>query len=484
MLPSPALYYTCLAICAAILLFLSFRTDRILGWIIVFALFVNVTGAVLTGWWVQRMHGREYSGADEVSYQWDGGRMLTAWRTGDTSYVRSTVGIFAPINAVVIAVAGPGYTQMRVATAIVGAIGVATAFWLAMLLYGSAWTARLAAALCATSPLLILFSWADLRERWIATAALLVLIAGVLTIQRPTWRRALGLVASVWILTELRHYWGTILGYIVIAGSLLIGAPLWQRRIVNTAIVTVAVGLGLWIVTETFLGLGIRHETVRKYVAVPESEQRLAVGPNGVLDTPLSGADPAANGAVGGSGGPAGSGAATIPPGSRRPGVASVIDGRAPVPYSGLTIGEPRLATRPENVGELLRNLRFVLFGRVSARADGGQFASLFLLPEALWSGLLLPLAAAGVFAGVRRGQLAVLIPAAYVAAIMALFTWLHGEEWTTYRFRNLYWPMLLILVAGGISWGAEWWHARSGASKSAALRTDRATSTAGTAHT
>jgi hypothetical protein len=105
--------------------------------------------------------------------------------------------------------------------------------------------------------------------------------------------------------------------------------------------------------------------------------------------------------------------------------------------------------------------LRFVLFGRVRARSDGGQFSSVFLLPEALWSVLLIPLAAVGILAGLRRGQLAVLIPAAYIGAIMALFTWLHGEEWTTYRFRNLYWPVLLILVAGGITWVYEWWAAR-----------------------
>jgi hypothetical protein len=84
----------------------------------------------------------------------------------------------------------------------------------------------------------------------------------------------------------------------------------------------------------------------------------------------------------------------------------------------------------------------------------------MFLLPEALWSVLLIPLAAAGFVAGIRRGQLAVLIPAAYIGAIMALFTWLHGEEWTTYRFRNLYWPVLLILVAAGITWAYEWWGA------------------------
>ena len=278
MLPSPGLYFAFLVVCAAVLAIVSFRHDRPLGWIVVFALTVNFIGAGLMGWWVERMHGREYSGGDEVAYQWEGERLLTSWRTGDTSYVRATVGIFAPINAGVIAIAGPGYTPMRLTTALVGAIGVSAAFWLAMLLYGSVATARVAAFLCATSPLLILFSWANLRERWIGTAVLLVLIAAVLTIQRPTWRRVVALMVSVWLLTELRHYWGTLLGYLVIAGSLLFGASRWPRRILNTAVVTLAVGAALWAVTETFLGLGIRHETVVKYVTVPSLTGPSATG--------------------------------------------------------------------------------------------------------------------------------------------------------------------------------------------------------------
>jgi hypothetical protein len=85
---------------------------------------------------------------------------------------------------------------------------------------------------------------------------------------------------------------------------------------------------------------------------------------------------------------------------------------------------------------------------------------------------------------GIRRGQFAVLIPAAYVGAIMALFTWLHGEEWTTYRFRNLYWPVLLIFVAGGLSWAYDWWAARRRNDGLASRRAESATRTPGTAHT
>jgi hypothetical protein len=135
-------------------------------------------------------------------------------------------------------------------------------------------------------------------------------------------------------------------------------------------------------------------------------------------------------------------------------------------------------ATRP-SLGTLLGNAAFVLFGRVHARPDGGQFASVFLLPEALWSILLLPLAAAGVLVAIRRGQFAVLIPAAYTGAIMAVLSWLHGDDWATYRFRNLYWPMLLVLVAGGLTWVYEWWRTRRRAGSA-----PRAMGIPGSAHT
>lgn len=435
MLPSPGLYFAFLAVCAAVLALASFRHDRLLGWIVIFALSVNFIGAGLMGWWVQRVHGREYSGGDEVSYQWEGQRLLASWRTGDTSYVRATVGIFAPINAAVISVAGPGYTPMRLTTALVGAIGVAAAFWLAMLLYRSVMTARIAAFLCATSPLLILFSWANLRERWIGTAVLLAMIAAMLTILRPTWRRVAALIASVWLLTELRHYWGTLVGYLVIAGSLFFGASRWPRRLLNTAIVTIAVGCALWAVTETFLGLGIRHETVVRYVPTVASQ------PASAREGPPPSVDPSLT---------------TPSAGTAQPSAVAAAEKPA-VPYSGPTLGESQAAPRP-TPSVLIGNASFILFGRVHARADGGQFASVFLLPEALWSVLLFPLALVGVLVAVRRGNLAVLIPAAYVGAIMAVLSWLRGEDWSTYRFRNLYWPVLLILVAGGITWTYEWW--------------------------
>jgi len=275
--------------------------------------------------------------------------------------------------------------------------------------------------------LLILYSWANLRDRWIGVAGLLVLIAIVLATQRLTWRRAVALMASIVVLGELRHYWATLLGYLAIAGCFLTEAS-WWRRLSNTVLVTLVVGVALWSVTETFLGLGIRFETPTKYVTlVPRILRPAAPAQAGESLRPdTSGGEDA----VGSSG--------------AKP---------AAPPSSGPTLGEAQAATKPKSVSEAMRNIGFVLFGRVRARADGGQYASLFLLPEALWSLLLFPLAIVGVVFAVRGGQRIALVPAAYVCAIVAVLSWLRGDDWNTYRFRGLYWGVLLVFAAGGLSW-------------------------------
>jgi hypothetical protein len=419
MFPSFVAYLGILSACAIVLARRSFAVDRVLGWIVIGALAVNLAGAGLMGWWVHTVHGREYTAADEMSYQREGGQLLRAWRSGD-AIVRTTVGVYAPINAVVIAVAGPGQTQMRMMTAIVSAAGVAASFWLAMLLYRDLNTARLAAFLCATSPLLILYSWANLRDRWISTAAVLVLVATVLVVQRWSWRRAAWLVLSVFVLAALRHYWGALLGWIAIIGYLAFSTLPWARRLGHTAALAFMIGIALETITGTFLAVSMRHETVTRYVAITPSPAR---DPRGE-----SGSAPEADMRIGTTGAPA-----------------EIAD-------SGPTLGEARVATIPTDWRELARNLRFVLFGRVYARADGGQYASKLLFPEALWSFLLMPLAVGGLIAALSAGQRIVLVPAAYIAVMIAILTWLRGDDWNTYRFRGLYWSVLLVLAAGGFS--------------------------------
>lgn len=411
MIPSLPAYLAFLLCCAAVLLWHGFRTDRLLGWTLVLALAANLTGAGLMDWWVRTVHNRQFTAADEVGYQFEGARILQSWRDGQ-SFVRSTVGVYAPINAVVIAVAGPGQTPMRMTTAVVGAAGVAVAFWLGLLLFGRLGTARLAAFMSATSPLLILYSWANLRDRWIGVAALFVILYGVRLIVRWTWPRLLLLAGGIVVLTELRHYWGALLGWLTIGVFALAGASRWTVRAGQTAALILTVGAALGIATGSFLAVNMQSETAVRYVSVTPPE--------------------------------AGAAAAAPPP-------PAAPSAQPQPPDSGPTLGEARAAESPLKWRLMLNNLSFVLFGRVKARADGGQFASVFLLPEALWAPILFLLSALGLFLCLRAGQWSALLPAAYIGVIMAVLTWLHGDEWNTYRFRGLYWPVLLVLAAGGL---------------------------------
>src|SRR4051794_4417330 len=267
MLPGKIFYFIALASCAAALLSRAFRVDRVLGWIVVLSLAANLSGAALMGWWVQRMHGRPYTAGDEVGYQMEGERLLRSWR-GGPAFVRATVGIYAPINAVVIAIAGPGQTQMRVLTAIVGVAGVGAVYWLAMLLFASVPPARLAALLSATSPLLILYSWANLRDRWIGVAAVVVLIATVRLIERWSWERLFVLSCAVLFLAELRHYWGALLGWFAVIGYLAFSRGAWRPRLLHTVAVAAAVGTMLAYVTGAFLATSMRGENARRYVTL------------------------------------------------------------------------------------------------------------------------------------------------------------------------------------------------------------------------
>jgi hypothetical protein len=430
MLPSPFLFYLLLAIAAGALVWRCWSVDRVLAVVVCAALVVNLGGAAAMGWWTQRVHGRAYTAGDEVGYQWEGERLLRSWRTG-RPLVRATVGAYAPINAVVIALAGPGQTPVRMLTGLVGAAGVAAVYWLAMLMFRARLTARVAAVLAAMSPLLILYSWANLRDRWIGVAVVLVLIAIVRFTDRWSWPRLLAVAASLVVLGGLRHYWAALLGWLLVAMYAFVAEGPWKTRIVRLPAVVLVTGLALWAGTGSFLAYNMRGESVQRYVTVAPGDTGGAAGRSGI-------AAPAGAASAGGD-------AAEI---YERP------------PFSGDTLGEAKPAQPPANIGELARNLNFVLFGRVRALPDRGQYASKLLFPEAIGAVALLPLAAAGFCAAFAAGRHVVILPAAYVLAIIAILSWLRGDDWNTYRFRGLYWSVLLVFVAGGITWLYRRWSA------------------------
>jgi hypothetical protein len=430
MFPSLLLYYVLLAACAALLVWRCARIDRALAGIVLVALLINVTGAAAMGWWVRHKHGREYTAGDEISYQWEGARLLRSWRTGH-GFVRGTVGAYAPINGVVIAIAGPGQTQMRVTTAVVGAAGVASVYWLAFVLYGRRTTARVAAFLAMTSPLLILYSLANLRDRWIGLAAVLTVIALIKIMDRWSWLRLAAVFATLLALGELRHYWAAILGWLSLPAYVALAQSPWRKRMAEFGVLFIVVGIALWIVTGSFFAYASRRESATRYVSVsPGAANEQAAKRDGLPQR--GGADRDAR--EHGSGD-------------------EEQELNGPPPFSGETLGRAEAATRPAGVREVLGNLWFVLFGRVHARPDAGQYASKLLLPESLWSFVLLPLAVGGFLLALASGRRAALVPAAYIAAIIAILTWLRGDDWNTYRFRGLYWSMLLVFAAAGVVW-------------------------------
>jgi hypothetical protein len=50
----------------------------------------------------------------------------------------------------------------------------------------------------------------------------------------------------------------------------------------------------------------------------------------------------------------------------------------------------------------------------------------------------------------VLRRQVLPLLPIAFVAALIVILAYTHGDDWTTLRFRVMYWPMYLMLAAAG----------------------------------
>jgi len=255
----------------------------------------------------------------------------------------------------------------------------------------------------------------------------------VLLLERFSWLRLIALGVALVVLGELRHYWGALLGWISIAGYILFAAPPLRARAMYATAVVLVVGTALWISTDTFLAYSMRGETAMRYVSSP---------PAAPSDSPQA---PASPGGAAGSG-EAGSRAKT---GSTAQAGASEAD--EAMPWSGPALGVP-VPARPATLREALGNLRFVLFGRVRPRPDGGQFASKFLLPEALWSYLLFPIALAGFIEALRRGRRAAWVPAAYAGALIGVLTYLRGDDWNTYRFRGLYWTVVLVFAAGALA--------------------------------
>ena len=402
-LAGQALFIVLLAVVLGFVVRAAFRRDGVLGWLVCAAAVTYVTGALLIGIYLQVVRGRSYLAPDEIAYQQEGALILEGWRTG-AAHVPTIAGGYPYWNAVVILLCGPSLLPLRLANAVAGTAGVLFAYVLAHRIFNDRFTARLGAAFVMVSPSLMIWGAQNLKERPLGVLVMMSLVAALTLTQRWSWRRLALFAASLVLLGELRHYYASMIGWIVIAvaGAAAWPEEAWRSRAIRLAALTAAVGFALQLVTGTFLASGMRHETIMRYVRV---------------------SDPGA------------------PP--------------ANATSLGYRVGET--AGKPERVpeqtsGTLVRNGWFVLFGRFEPVAGAGPVMALAMAFEWLLSFLLVPLVVFSVWYGLRNGHQLILIPAGFVTAMVLLLTYTHGDPWSTIRFRAVYWPVFLILASGGVA--------------------------------
>jgi hypothetical protein len=398
-----ALFIIFLAVVLSFVVRAAFRRDGVLGWLVCAAALTYVTGALLMGIYLQAVRGRNYMAPDEIAYQQEGALIVEGWRTG-TAHVPMISGGYTYWNAAVILLWGPSLLPLRLANAVAGTAGVLFAFVLAYRIFRDRFSARLGAAFVMASPALMIWGAQNLKERPLGALVTMALVATVTVIEEWSWLRLALFAASLVLLGELRHYYAAMIGWIAICVAAVAAWPgdRWLDRATRLAALTVVVGFALQLVTGTFLASGMRYETIMRYVRVPDS---------GALPTSATG-----------------------------------------LGYRiGETGGQPERAAAqtPHAWG---RSAWFVLFGRFEPVAGAGRVMAVALSFEWLLSFLLVPLVVFSVWDGLRNGHLLIVIPAGFVAAMLLLLTYTHGEPWTTIRFRAVYWPVFLILASGGVA--------------------------------
>ena len=397
------------------LLVFGFKRDRVLGVAVPAGLTLYLAGAIGMGMYLQSVHGREYSASDELGFLGDGEQIARSWRTG-VPYEQGMRGIYSSWNALVISAWGRSLLPFRVANAIVGAAAVVAAFLLAQELFRSLWAARAAALFVLFSPSLFAWTMMNLRERLLGLGVLLGVLTAIRLVHRWGFVRLGLFVVSLWALGGVRVYYGAILGWLMVAGYPILARTTIRRRLLTSAAVFVAVGLVLKVLTTSFMGTGLRNDTPRRYVTATKQQSAPSVS------SPTD--DPAA---------PFGTTGTRPPP---RP----------------TTVGMAQPAPLPENPWELAARLAFVLFGRWEPRNGEGRIMSMLLRPEWLLTFLLVPLGGWSVWQALRRGFYEALLPAGFIAANILLLTWIHGDAWTTYRLKAVYWPLFLTMAAAGAS--------------------------------
>jgi hypothetical protein len=232
--------------------------------------------------------------------------------------------------------------------------------------------------------------------------ATLAALAAVMIVTRWTVKGAASFLAGVYALGAVRHYYAPILVWITIATFPLASSLAPRRRLAAWAGLVVSSGLVLQMLTGTFLSWNMRNETVVRYVTSAPAASSTGLTSEGSFSR------------------------------------------------VGETSGRVAPPRDVWDVAGFFRSLEFVLFGRFVARAGVGRVLEAWLFAEWVANFFLLPLAIAGTAVALKRGHLSVLVVAGFISGVVLLLAWTHGDDWTTYRFRAIYWPLLLVLSAGG----------------------------------
>lgn len=384
---------------AAAVVIASWRADAFVGWTVAIALTGYVLGGFAFGAYAQNVRGRDYLAPDEQAFQNEAVQIVDGWRTGQP-HVPRIAGGWPYVNAVVVRTWGPSLVPMRLLTALAGAATVAATYWLARLVFESVPIARLAAIFVLLSPSLLVWSLTNLKERPLGLVLVVGMALSVLVVRRWTLMRWMLLAGAIYLVGALRHYYAPLLAWLVLAGFAAFSSAPWRQRVMQLAALTVSLGFVVQLNTGTFLGLNTFQETVVRYV------------PNQT--------------AVGGSQG-----------------------GDEDYSTIGQTAGHGQEVTDFEGA-RFSRSLAFVLFGGFDSRQGAGRVLELVFWPEWLANFLLFPLALWALADTVRRRQLMPLLPIAFVAGLVLLLAYTHGDDWSTLRFRAVYWPFYLMIAAAG----------------------------------
>lgn len=391
-LPGQLALIAILGLVGATLTTWGFRRDRVLGILVLTSLVVSLLLLLASVLYLHHWRGRTYLSPDEVAYLSEARRWLQ--QGGHGAPFRSAIsGGYVYWNAAVLWFWQTSALGVKLVNVVLGAAGVLVAYSLAERLFDRG-AARMAAVLAVFSPTLLVWSLANLKERPLGVLLCGSSLAGVIALRHWGWPTLGAFSGVVVVLGWIRHYYAPIVGWVFLIMLSVWPNLRWSERTRRVCIGLLVVGAALWIATGSFLAVGMRHETVRRYVASefesPDDIER-------ALEF----------------GGTAGRGERVV------------------MGLRAAAVGVPH-----------------VLFDRFEPRGSVGTVMHWILLPDWLLSFLFVPLAVVGTIRASSRGRPEALLVAGITAGVVLILALAYGDAWTTIRLRAIYWPLVLVLAS------------------------------------